>query len=368
LLYSYQLVFDFIKICGRILELFSNGICLSYLWNAEFHKALMTFSKKALIFSFTFGIGVGTTACNSSITPSKLSGAGATFPAKIYTRWFSDLAKSTGPRVDYQAIGSGSGRKAFIDQTVDFGASDDPMKDTDIAKVTRGLVQIPMIGGTIAFGYNNPQCDLKLSQKQAVQIAMGQIKDWSELNCSPGKLLWVHRSDGSGTTKSFTSSMQAFSNEWTLGIGKSVKWPAGVGGKGNAGVAGLIRQTPGAIGYLNQSYIKGKIRAAALQNLSGEFLKPSTKAGAITLNGINLDKNLAGENPNPTTKGAYPIATLTWILAYKTGNTSKTLAIKDAFNYLLSDEAQGQASILGFVPLQGDILNKAREAVKKIGE
>ena len=330
--------------------------------------ALMTFSKKALLFASTLVLGAGITACGSSGTSSKINGAGATFPAKIYTRWFSDLAKSGGPKVNYQAVGSGSGRKAFIDQSVDFGASDDPMKAKDIAKVTRGLVQIPMVGGTIAFGYNNPDCDLKLSQKQAVQVAMGKIQDWSELNCPAGKLLWVHRSDGSGTTKAFTNSMQAFSREWTLGTGKSVAWPAGVGGKGNAGVAGIIKQTPGAIGYVNQSYIRGNVKAAALQNLSGEFLKPSTKAGAIALNGIRLDQNLAGTNPNPTARGAYPIATLTWILAYETGNGSKTKAVKDALNYLLSDEAQDKAPRLGFVPLKGDILNKSRMAVERISE
>ena len=330
--------------------------------------ALMTFSKKALLFASTLVLGAGITACGSSGTSSKINGAGATFPAKIYTRWFSDLAKSGGPKVNYQAVGSGSGRKAFIDQSVDFGASDDPMKAKDIAKVTRGLVQIPMVGGTIAFGYNNPDCDLKLSQKQAVQVAMGKIQDWSELNCPAGKLLWVHRSDGSGTTKAFTNSMQAFSREWTLGTGKSVAWPAGVGGKGNAGVAGIIKQTPGAIGYVNQSYIKGDIKAAALQNLSGEFLKPSAKAGATALNGIRLDQNLAGTNPNPTARGAYPIATLTWILAYETGNGSKTTAVKDAINYLLSDEAQDKAPRLGFVPLKGEILNKSRLAVERISE
>ena len=330
--------------------------------------ALMTFSKKALLLASTLVLGAGITACGTSNTSSKISGAGATFPAKIYTRWFSDLAKSGGPKVNYQAVGSGSGRKAFIDQSVDFGASDDPMKAKDIAKVTRGLVQIPMVGGTIAFGYNNPDCDLKLSQKQAVQVAMGKIQDWSELNCPAGKLLWVHRSDGSGTTKAFTNSMQAFSREWTLGTGKSVAWPAGVGGKGNAGVAGIIKQTPGAIGYVNQSYIRGNVKAAALQNLSGEFLKPSTKAGATALNGIRLDQNLAGTNPNPTARGAYPIATLTWILAYETGNGSKTKAVKDALNYLLSDEAQDKAPRLGFVPLKGDILNKSRLAVERISE
>ena len=322
----------------------------------------MSIAKKALLFTSALALIAG-----PSVTAStRLSGAGASFPAKIYTRWFSDLAKSGGPRVNYQAVGSGSGRKAFIDQTVNFGASDDPMKDSDIAKVTRGLVQIPMVGGTIAFGYNY-DCDLKLTQEQAVQVAMGMVKNWKELGCKAGKLTWAHRSDGSGTTKAFTNSMEAFSPTWTLGTGKSVKWPAGVGAKGNSGVAGVIQNTPGAIGYVNQSYIKGNVKAAALQNLSGEFLKPSVEAGAKALNGITLDENLAGKNPNPTAKGAYPIASLTWILAYEKGNGRNTKAIKKSLSTLLSDEYQDKAPTLGFVPLKGDILNKSRAAVKKIG-
>ena len=322
----------------------------------------MSIAKKALLFTSALALIAG-----PSVTAStRLSGAGASFPAKIYTRWFSDLAKSGGPRVNYQAVGSGSGRKAFIDQTVNFGASDDPMKDKDIAKVTRGLVQIPMVGGTIAFGYNY-DCDLKLTQEQAVQVAMGMVKNWKELGCKAGKLTWAHRSDGSGTTKAFTNSMEAFSPTWTLGTGKSVKWPAGVGAKGNSGVAGVIQNTPGAIGYVNQSYIRGNVKAAALQNLSGEFLKPSVEAGAKALNGITLDENLAGKNPNPTAKGAYPIASLTWILAYEKGNGRNTKAIKKSLSTLLSDEYQDKAPTLGFVPLKGDILEKSRAAVNKIG-
>ena len=160
----------------------------------------MNIAKKALVFTSAVAIAAGTSVPGTSVSArTRLSGAGASFPAKIYTRWFKDLATSGGPRVNYQAVGSGSGRKAFIDQTVNFGASDDPMKAADIAKVTRGLVQIPMVGGTIAFGYNY-DCDLKLTQEQAVQVAMGMIKNWKEVGCKPGKLTWAHRSDGSGTT------------------------------------------------------------------------------------------------------------------------------------------------------------------------
>ena len=322
----------------------------------------MSIFKKALIISSAISIVFSPVA----IASKRLSGAGASFPAKIYTRWFKDLASSGGPRVNYQAVGSGSGRKAFIDETVNFGASDDPMKDEDIAKVKRGLVQIPMVGGTISFGYNY-DCDLKLSQEQAVQVAMGKITNWKEIGCKPGKLTWVHRSDGSGTTKAFTNSMQAFSPTWTLGTGKSVKWPVGVGAKGNSGVAGVIQTTPGSIGYVNQSYIKGNVKAAAIQNLSGEYVKPTVEAGAIALNSISLDENLAGNNPNPKAKGAYPIATLTWILAYETGNGKNTEAIQDMFYKLLSDEYQSKAPALGFVPLKGQILEKSIEAVGRIG-
>jgi len=324
----------------------------------------MSFAKKALILSSLLALGAGVSASAAD----RLNGAGATFPAKIYQRWFFDLAKSGGPKVNYQAVGSGSGRKAFIDQTVNFGASDDPMKKKDMAKVKRGVVQIPMVGGTIAFGYNYPGCNLKLTQEQAVKVAMGKINNWKDVGCKPGKMVWVHRSDGSGTTKAFTNSMQAFSKTWTLGTGKSVKWPAGVGAKGNSGVAGVIKNTKGAIGYVNQSYIRGSVKAAALQNKSGEYVKPSFTTGAKALNGIKLDADLAGTNPNPSAKGAYPIATLTWALAYKTGNGDNTDAIKKAFNYMLSNKAQAQADDLGFVPLKGDILSKARAAVNKIGK
>ena len=322
----------------------------------------MSFSR-SLFITFLFVVGFG----NNALAGARLSGAGASFPAKIYTRWFSDLAKEGGPRVNYQAVGSGAGRKNFIDETVNFGSSDDPISITDIAKVKRGVIQIPITGGTIAFGYNY-DCELTITQEQAVSIAIGKITDWKEVGCSPGKLTWVHRSDGSGTTKAFTGSMQAFSKKWNLGTGKSVNWPVGIGGKGNAGVAGVIRNTPGGIGYVNQSYIKGNIKSAAIQNLSGEFIKPSAEAGAITLNEIKLDENLAGNNSNPRAKGAYPIATLTWILAYETGNGRNTKSIQESLLYLLSDKAQSKAPSLGFVPLKGDILTKSREAVRRIAK
>jgi phosphate transport system substrate-binding protein len=183
-----------------------------------------------------------------------------------------------------------------------------------------------------------------------------------------GRITVAHRSDGSGTTFAFTNSLSAFSSEWKskVGEGKSVKWPVGVGGKGNEGVAGVIGNTPGAIGYVNQSYVKGKIKAAALQNKAGQYVMPTLAGGAAALNNITLDGNLAGEDPNPAGAKSYPISTLTWILAYKTGNGSKAGQIRAAMIYLLG-QAQNEADNLGYVPLKGDILKKAKAAVAKIG-
>jgi phosphate transport system substrate-binding protein len=298
-----------------------------------------------------------------------LNGAGATFPAPIYQRWFQDYA-ATGNRVNYQSVGSGAGVRQFIAGTVDFGATDEPIKASEAAKVKRGVVQIPMVGGTIAVAYNKPGCTLKLTQKQVADIFLGTIKDWKQLGCAAGPVRVVHRSDGSGTTFAFTNSLSAFSPQWKskVGEGKAVNWPVGIGGKGNEGVSGTVKTTPGSIGYVNTGFVKAnKLQAAAVQNKAGQFVLPNAKSGAIALNSITLDSNLAGENPNPSASGAYPISTLTWILAYKSGNGAKTDDIQKALNYALSAKAQMIADDLGYVPLAGSILNKSRIAVKRIG-
>jgi len=299
---------------------------------------------------------------------TRLSGSGATFPSPFYTRTFSDYYKQTKNQVNYQATGSGSGVRQFFASTIDFGATDKAVKDNYKLLDKRKVVQIPVVGGAIVPAYNKPGCDLKLKQKQLADIYLGKIINWSELGCEAGKISPVFRSDGSGTTAAFTNSMNAFSKKWKLGVGKSVAWPVGIGNKGNAGVAGNIRNQVGAIGYVNQSYVKGEVRAAALQNKSGEFITPSVESGSLALNGITLDENLAGTDPNPTAEGAYPIATLTWVLAYETGNGRKTEAVKDTFRTLLSDEYQEKASVLGYIPLRGDILEKSRAAVERISK
>ena len=297
-----------------------------------------------------------------------LNGAGATFPAPIYIRWFQDYAATSGTRVNYQSIGSGAGIKQFVAGTVDFGASDEPIKPAEAAKVKRGVVQIPMVGGTIAVAYNKPGCSLKLTQKQTVDIFAGRTKDWKALGCAAGPIKVVHRADGSGTTFAFTNSLEAFGG-WTYGVAKSVNWPTGIGSKGNEGVAGTIKNTSNSIGYVTTGFVRAnKLQAAAIQNKAGKFVLPTASSGSAALNSITLDSNLAGENPNPANVGAYPISTLTWILAYKTGNGEKADDIRAAIKYALSTKAQSIADDLGYVPLSGSVLNRARIVTDRIGK
>jgi len=304
-----------------------------------------------------------------SYAGTTLNGAGATFPYPFYARVFRDYSQISGNRVNYQSVGSGAGVRQFIAGTVDFGATDEPIKASEVSKVKRGVVQIPLVGGTIAVAYNKPGCNLKLTQKQTVDVFMGRINDWKQIGCAVGPMRVVYRSDGSGTTFAFTNSLDAFGG-WGPGVGKAVKWPTGVGAKGNEGVSGSIKTTPGAIGYVNTGFVRAnKLQAAALQNKAGKFVLPTAKSGAVALNSIQLDPvSLAGENPNPAGAGAYPISTLTWVLAYKNGNGAKKDDIRSAINYALSSKAQSIADDLGYVPLSGSVLNRARIAVNRIGQ
>ena len=326
----------------------------------------MTFAKKAFLAS-----GVAVAAAGLALpvlAEATISGAGATFPAAFYQRAFAGVASRV--RVNYQSVGSGAGVRQFIAGTVDFGATDEPIKPAEAAKVKRGVVQFPAIGGTIAVAFNKAGCkSLKLTQKQVVDIFLGNIKTWDQLKCGKGPITVAHRSDGSGTTFAFTNSLSAFSSEWKskVGEGKSVKWPVGVGGKGNEGVAGVISNTPGSIGYINQAYVKGSIKAAAIQNKAGKFVMPSEATGVAALNNIRLNENLAGEDPNPAGANSYPISTLTWILAYKTGNGDKAGPIREAMLFLLSPRAQNQAESLGYVPLKSGVLAASKKAVGTIG-
>jgi len=324
----------------------------------------MSFAKKAFSISLLSSLGFAAAAG----AQTAINGAGATFPAPFYQRAFAGAA-AKGIRVNYQSVGSGAGVRQFLAGTVDFAATDEPIKASEAARVKRGVVQFPAVGGTIAIAYNKADCKgLKLTQKQAVEIFLGKIKTWDQLKCGKGKISVAHRSDGSGTTFAFTNSLSAFSSEWKsrVGEGKSVKWPVGVGGKGNEGVAGILNNTPGSLGYLSQAFVRGPLKAAALQNRAGSFVLPSLASGSAALNNIQLNGQLAGEDPNPAGEKSYPITTLTWILAYQDDNSLKAGPIRKALLYLLGP-GQNMADELGYVPLRGDILKKAKAAVARIG-
>ena len=292
----------------------------------------------------------------------KLNGAGATFPAPLYNSWFQSFAKETGNKVNYQAVGSGAGVRQYTAKTVDFGASDGAVSD---AKQKLPMIHIPMTGGAIVPAYNYPGCEAKMTQTQLADVFLGKITNWSEFGCADKNILTVHRSDGSGTTKGFTNSLSAFSPEWkkSVGTGKSVQWPVGVGGKGNSGVAGTIKNQIGAIGYLNYGYVNGdKFQQVALQNRAGNFVKANSETSAAGLAKIVLDDKLRGADPNPAGANAYPIVSLTWILAYPESKTG----VKETLRYMLSEKAQSVSDSLGYVPLPESLRQKSLAAVDSI--
>ena len=229
------------------------------------------------------------------------------------------------------------------------------------------MIHVPMTGGAIVPAYNMPGCDVQMTQTQLADVFLGKIDNWSTFGCEDKKIVPIWRSDGSGTTKGFTNSLSAFSPEWkkTVGTGKAVKWPAGVGGKGNSGVAAGIQQYPGAIGYLNYGYVKNDgFQQVALQNKAGNFVKANAETSAAGLSKIILDDQLRGADANPAGENAYPIVSLTWILAYP----ESVLGVKETLRYMLSEESQAKSDALGYVPLPEDLRQKSLQAVKSINE
>ena len=300
-------------------------------------------------------------ACGSAEKTSfKLNGAGATFPAPLYNSWFQNMAQETGNQVNYQAVGSGSGVRQFTAKTVDFGASDGAVSD---AKQKLPMIHIPVTGGAIVPAYNLTGCAAKMTQTELADVFLGKITNWSYFGCADKNIVTVWRSDGSGTTKGFTNSLSAFSPEWKekVGTGKSVKWPVGIGGKGNSGVAAGIKQLEGAIGYLNYGYVvnNSDFQQVALQNKFGNFVTADAETSAAGLAKIVLDDKLRGADPNPAGANAYPIVSLTWILAYPESKTG----VKETLRYMLSEEAQGISDSLGYVPLPENLRQKSLAAV-----
>ena len=306
-------------------------------------------------------------ACGSTEqanAPYKLNGAGATFPAMYYNSVLKSLSDDTGNQVNYQAVGSGAGVRQFKAKTVDFGASDGAVSDEK--QPAEGMVHVPMTGGAIVPTYNNPGCEVKMTQTELADVFLGKITNWSHFGCADSNIKTVWRSDGSGTTKGFTNSLSAFSPEWKakVGTGKSVKWPVGIGGKGNSGVAAAITNLPGSIGYVNYGYVRGGLQQVAIQNKAGNFVKASAETASAGLGEIILDDQLRGADANPAGANAYPIVSLTWILAYP--EYEKNESVKDMLRYMLTPTQQQKADALGYVPLPESLRQKALAAVETL--
>jgi phosphate transport system substrate-binding protein len=283
------------------------------------------FAHKILATALLAGISVTASA------QMMINGAGATFPYPIYSKWFDEYAKvDPSVRFNYQSIGSGGGQKQILAQTVDFGASDGPMSDDNLSKAPGKILHIPTVAGAVVLTYNlagNPS--LKLDADTIAGIYLGQIKKWNDpklaaLN-SGAKLpdqdiVVVHRSDGSGTTFIFTDYLSKVSSEWKQKAGNntSVNWPTGIGGKGNEGVSGQVKQTPGAIGYVELIYaIQNKMPYAEVKNSAGQFVKPTIASVTAALATADIPDDFRFSMTNAPGKEAYPICGATWLLVYE---------------------------------------------------
>ncbi len=320
-------------------------------------------------------------AAYSVSAQTKLNGAGATFPAPLYQRWIAEFTKANpNVQINYQAVGSGTGITNFTQGIVNFAGSDAAMTDEQIAKVKQGVVLIPATAGSIVLAYNVPGVEsLKLSREAYSGIFVGKITKWNDPTIAkanegvklPDTAITVcERSDGSGTTFVFTKHLSAISPDFKtqVGEGTTVTWPTGVAGKGNDGVTALIKQTPGAIGYVEYGYAKNnKLTFAQLQNKSGAFVAATAESGAATLNSTQFPSEILRAWPSdPDAKDAYPISTFTWLLLYKKYDNKEILDVLKKFvTYGLSD-GQKFADELGYIPLPKEVAAKSEAALKSV--
>lgn len=310
-----------------------------------------------------------------------LQGTGATFPAPLYERWFAEYNKlHPDVQINYQALGSGAGVKQFQQNLVDFGASDAAMTDAEMAVVKNGAVLLPMTAGSIVLAYNLPDApaELKLSREAYVGIFLGKITNWNDPaigKANPGaklpdtKITVVTRSDGSGTTFAFTTHLTGISDAWKSGpgAGKAVNFPTGVAGKGNTGVAALIKQTPGAIGYVEFGYAKQTgMPMAVLENHAGKYIKPDLQSGQSALKSLTLPANLRAWLPDPSGDDSYPIVTYTWMLVYQKYQDPKTAAaMKQLIEFGLG-QGQTYSEELGYIQLPAAVIAADKQALAKI--
>jgi phosphate transport system substrate-binding protein len=306
-----------------------------------------------------------------------LTGAGATFPNPIYSKWFDAYASKTGVKINYQSIGSGGGIRQLSEQTVDFGASDAPMSDDELAQAKGGPIQhVPTVLGAVCITYNLAEVTktLNLTGDVIAEIYLGKITKWNDSRIAalnkgvtlPNRdIVVVHRSDGSGTSYIFTDYLSTVSAAWKTapGKGKDVAWPVGLGAKGNEGVTGQVKQTPGAVGYVELAYARqNKLPTAGVRNAAGQFVQPSIEAVTAAAAGAaqklppNADYRISIVNA-PGAR-AYPISSFTWILLYKTQpNAEKGKQLLDFLHWALHDGEQ-LAPSLDYAPLPAVLVTR----------
>jgi phosphate transport system substrate-binding protein len=341
-----------------------------------------------------FAIACGKEGANNSGTSSStptssqgvdLTGAGATFPYPLYSKWFSIYANLTGVRINYQSIGSGGGIRQLSEGTVDFGASDSPMSNEEMAKAKGGpILHIPTVLGAVVITYNLPgvTTPIQVTPQVIADVFSGRITKWSDtritslnsgLKMPNTDILVVHRSDGSGTTYIFTDYLAKAVPSWnaSVGKGKEVKWPAGLGAKGNEGVAGQVKQTPGSIGYVELAYAKqNKLPVAAVRNQAGRFIAASVPAVTAAAAGASavLPPNTDYRISIVDAPGAdsYPISSFTWILVYqKQEDAAKGKKLVDFLEWALTD-GEKEAATLDYAPLPADMATSVRARLKTI--
>lgn len=323
-------------------------------------------------------------AAGSSSTTAALTGAGATFPNPIYTKWFDEYHRQTGVQINYQSIGSGGGIRQFTEGTVDFGATDGPMTDDQIAAVQNNVAHIPTVLGADVVTYNLPslgQTRLKLDGGLIADIFLGKVTRWNDariaaLNAGvrlPDQpILVVHRSDGSGTTFIFTDYLSKVSPEWKERVGSatSVSWPTGLGGKGNEGVTQQVKQNEGTIGYVELIYaISNGLPYADVQNAAGNFVEPtlaSVSAAAASAD-LQAGTDFRVSITNPPGEAAYPIASFTWLLVRtEPRDTAKARILREFMTWMITPEAQRMATDLHYAPLPMPVVELVQERIGRL--
>jgi len=318
--------------------------------------------------------GPGEARQSATAGSAALTGAGATFPAPLYTKWFDTYAHTTGVRINYQSIGSGGGIRQFIEGTVDFGATDAPMTDEQIEAVKGNVQHVPTVLGAVVATYNLPslaKAPLKFDGTTLAEIFLGRITRWNDprlVAINPGvalpheDIIVVHRSDGSGTSYIFTDYLSKISMDWktTAGRATSVKWPTGLGGKGNEGVTQQVKQTEGSIGYVELIYaISNGLPAALIKNADGGFVEPSLKTVSAAAAGAKLGPNtdFRVSITNAPGRESYPISSFTWLLIHQENSDSARARTLHGFlSWMLQPEAQRMAADLHYAPLPVSVI------------